>query len=182
MSAMDEAPKPTITIVLMGVSGSGKSSACRALVTRLGWPSVEGDDLHPPANVAKMARGEPLDDADRRPWLAAIATWIGRREAAGHDALVTCSALKGAYRDRLRLGHPSVWFAHLVAPREVLATRMAARSGHFMPLALLDSQLATLEPLGSDEPGAAFPTDRSPAATAVAILARLHALGHLASP
>jgi gluconokinase len=106
-----------------------------------------------------MAAGHPLDDADRWPWLAAIAAWIGERERAGQNALVTCSALRRAYRDVLRRGHPSIWFVHLIVPRAVLAERMAHRRGHYMPASLLDSQLDTLEPLGSDEPGIVLQAD-----------------------
>ena len=141
------------TLVLMGVAGSGKSSVMAALAARLGWPALEGDALHPPANLAKMAAGVALNDADRAPWLAAIGQWIDEREAERRSSVVTCSALRRAYRDTLRAGRPSVWFVHLAASREVLASRMTHRDGHFMPASLLDSQLATLEPLGADEPG-----------------------------
>jgi gluconokinase len=164
------------TVVLMGVAGVGKTSVMRALAARLHARTQEGDELHPPANVEKMASGVPLTDDDRRPWLDAIARWIGGQERAGNDAIVTCSALKRAYRDRLRNGHPSVWFAHLVAPRDVLAARMTTRHGHFMPEALLDSQLAALEPLEPDEPGATFPTTASPDQVAEAIAARLRSV------
>lgn len=143
----------TTSIVVMGVSGSGKTSAARELTRQLGWEYIEGDDLHPEANVAKMAAGHPLDDEDRWPWLRRIAEVIGEHEAAGTSIIVTCSALKRVYRDLLREGHPSVWFAHVDVPREVLAARLAKRQGHYMPPSLLDSQLATLEPLGDDEPG-----------------------------
>ncbi|HET7028052.1 MAG TPA: gluconokinase [Candidatus Limnocylindrales bacterium] len=165
------------TVVLMGVAGVGKTSVMRALAPRLLATTQEGDELHPAANVEKMASGQPLTDDDRRPWLDAIAGWIGEQERAGSDGIVTCSALKRAYRDRLRDGHPSVWFAHLVAPRDVLAARMTTRPGHFMPESLLDSQLATLEPLQPDEPGASFPTTASPDEIAEAIAARLRAVG-----
>jgi gluconokinase len=141
------------TLVLMGVAGSGKSSVMNGLGERLGWPALEGDDLHPQTNIDKMAAGVPLTDADRMPWLDAIARWIGERERRRESSLVTCSALRRAYRDVLRAGHPSVWFIHLVAPPAVLESRMAGRTGHFMPTSLLASQLATLEPLGRDEPG-----------------------------
>jgi len=144
----------------MGVAGAGKTTVAAELVRILGWPALEGDDLHPPANVAKMAAGTPLDDADRLPWLRAIAHWIGRREEAGDNAVVTCSALRRSYRDVLRDGHPSVWFAHLAAPQDVLARRMATRKGHYMPAGLLQSQLETLEPLAPDEPGRAFDAHR----------------------
>jgi gluconokinase len=141
------------TIVLMGVAGSGKSSVMGALVARLGWPALEGDSIHPPANVAKMAAGVPLTDDDRAPWLAAVGRWIDEREMERSSSVVTCSALRRAYRDALRAGRSSVWFVHLAAPRDELAARMAQREGHFMPVSLLDSQLATLEPLALDEPG-----------------------------
>jgi gluconokinase len=152
---MDSPPSipATTSIVVMGVSGSGKTSAAREITRQLGWQYIEGDDLHPAANVEKMAAGHPLDDEDRRPWLRRIAEVIGEHEAAGTSVVVTCSALKRAYRDLLRKGHPSVWFAHVDVPREVLAQRLAARQGHYMPPSLLASQLATLEPLGADEPG-----------------------------
>ena len=100
-----------------------------------------------------MAAGTPLDDEDRWPWLRRIAAWIGEQEAAGRDAVLTCSALKRSYRDLLRDGHPSVWFAHMQVSQQVLADRLAQRKGHYMPPSLLDSQLATLEPLADDEPG-----------------------------
>jgi len=152
---MDSSPSipATTTIVVMGVSGSGKTSAARELTRQLGWEYIEGDDLHPAANVAKMAAGTPLDDEDRWPWLRQIAEVIGAHEAAGTSLVITCSALKRSYRDLLREGHPSVWFAHVDVPREVLAERLAQRTGHFMPPSLLDSQLATLQRLADDEPG-----------------------------
>jgi gluconokinase len=142
------------TIVVMGVSGSGKSTVMHALAERVGWPCAEADDFHSPANVQKMRLGHPLTDEDRWPWLAAIAGWIGEQEMAGRDAIVTCSALKRAYRDVLRAGHPSVWFAHVAPPRQVLEERLRRRKGHYMPPSLLASQMATLEPLQPDEPGA----------------------------
>jgi gluconokinase len=152
---MDSSPSipATTSIVVMGVSGSGKTSAAEELTRQLGWEYIEGDDLHPEANVAKMASGIPLDDEDRWPWLQRIAEVIGEHEAAGTSVIVTCSALKRSYRDLLREGHPSVWFAHVQASPEVLAGRLANRQGHYMPPSLLDSQLATLEPLGDGEPG-----------------------------
>jgi gluconokinase len=152
---MDSSPSipATTSIVVMGVSGSGKTSAAEELTRQLGWEYIEGDDLHPEANVAKMAGGIPLDDEDRWPWLQRIAEVIGGHEAAGTSVIVTCSALKRSYRDLLREGHPSVWFAHVQASPEVLTERLANRQGHYMPPSLLDSQLATLEPLGDGEPG-----------------------------
>ena len=141
----------SVVVVVMGVSGSGKSTVGRALAARLGVPYAEGDEFHPKANVDKMASGHPLTDADRWPWLRSIAGWIGGQPEGG---VVTCSALKRAYRDLLRSAG-DVWFLHLTGDRALLADRLGARSGHFMPAALLDSQLADLEPLGPDEPGLA---------------------------
>lgn len=126
-------------VVVMGVSGTGKSTVGRALADELGLPFVEGDDLHPAANVAKMSAGVPLTDEDRAPWLDVIATHLA------DPVVVACSALKRAYRDRLRRVAPDLALVYLHGSRELLATRMAGRDGHFMPTTLLDSQLATLE-------------------------------------
>ena len=163
----------TTTAVVMGVSGSGKTTVARAVADRQGWRFAEGDDFHPPANVAKMAAGHPLDDGDRDPWLAALADWIGARERAGESSVLTCSALKRAYRDRLRAGHPSVLFLHVDVPVEVLRERLARRRGHYMPASLLDSQLATLEPLAPDEPGARVDGTGDPDQVVDAVLDRL---------
>jgi carbohydrate kinase (thermoresistant glucokinase family) len=140
-------------LVVMGVSGTGKSTVAKALQQSLGWPFAEGDDLHPPANVAKMAAGIPLEDADRWPWLDAIAAWTAAQAAQGHSTIVTCSALHRAYRDRLREAAAGTRFVHLTGSPELLAERMGARKDHFMPPSLLTSQLETLEPLQPDEPG-----------------------------
>ncbi|PRX44172.1 gluconokinase [Prauserella shujinwangii] len=137
-------------IVVMGVAGSGKTTVGTALAAMLGVPYAEADDFHSPANIAKMSAGVPLTDADRMPWLRAIARWIGAHTHGG--GVVTCSALKRRYRDVLRAGGPA-WFLHLHGDRDLLARRLTARRGHFMPVALLDSQLADLEPLEPDEPG-----------------------------
>ena len=161
------------SVVLMGVAASGKSSVMAALVARLGWPALEGDALHPSANVAKMAAGSPLSDADRAPWLDAVGDWVSAREAERTSAIVTCSALRRAYRDVLRRGRPSVWFVHLVAPRSVLKARMQQREGHFMPAAMVDSQLATLEPLGPDEPGTTLDATSTPDEIAEQLVATL---------
>lgn len=142
-----------MTVVVMGVSGSGKTTVARELARRLGWPFAEGDDFHPAANVRKMAAGQALDDDDRGPWLRRLAAWIGAREQSGDSAVLTCSALKRAYRDLLRDGHPSVWFVHVTADPDLLRARLAGRSGHYMPPSLLDSQLEALAPLQADEPG-----------------------------
>jgi len=140
-------------VVVMGVSGSGKTTVAAMLAGTLGANFLEGDDLHPRANVEKMRSGTPLDDADRLPWLRRIADWIGERERAGRSGVVSCSALRRRYRDLLRDGHSSVRFALLLADPDVLDARLRARSGHFMPASLLGSQLATLDPLEADEPG-----------------------------
>jgi gluconokinase len=161
------------SLVVMGVAGSGKSSLMAALAARLGWPALEGDALHPASNVSKMAAGIPLTDEDRRPWLEAIAAWIGEREAARESSIVTCSALRRDYRNILRRGHPWVWFVHLVAPPTVLEDRLEHRIGHFMPASLLASQVATLEPLGSDEPGTTIVALASPGELADELIERL---------
>jgi gluconokinase len=170
---MREAAAMTRTLVVMGVSGVGKTSVAAELVERTGWAFVEGDDLHPEANRAKMAAGTPLDDDDRWPWLRRIAAWIGEQEAAGRDAVLTCSALKRSYRDLLRDGHPSVRFVHLLAPPELIKNRVDARRGHYMPPSLLASQLDTLEPLAPEEPGFAVETTHSPVDVADQVLQRL---------
>ncbi|MFK0040298.1 gluconokinase, GntK/IdnK-type [Paenarthrobacter sp. NPDC090517] len=137
-------------IVVMGVAGCGKSTIGAALAERLGAEFLDGDSLHPQANIAKMASGTPLNDDDRAPWLAEIG---GRFPASNSSLVIACSALKRSYRDIIRSADPSVVFVHLHGSRELLNARMAARPGHFMPASLLDSQLATLEPLQDDEAG-----------------------------
>ena len=138
----------THRIVIMGVSGCGKSTVGAALSAALGIPYRDGDDLHPAANVEKMRAGIPLGDADRWPWLDRVAETL----CHGAPVIVGCSALRRAYRDRIRAGACGpVRFVHLTGSRDVIAARMAARQGHYMPLSLLDSQLATLEPPGRDE-------------------------------
>ena len=141
-------------IVVMGVSGAGKTTTGEALAARLGWPFVEGDAFHPPSNVDKMAHGTPLTDADREPWLRALASQIAAAEARGESSVLGCSSLKRAYRDILRSGAPRVRFLHVHGTRELLSDRLNHRAGHFFPPKLLDSQLATLEPLAPDEDGA----------------------------
>ncbi len=138
-------------LVVMGVAGSGKTTIARALAERLGWRFQEGDALHPPANVAKMSAGTPLTDEDRWPWLHAIAAVIDTWRAEGASGIVTCSALKRAYREILIGNRPDVRLVHLAGDKPLIAARMAARKGHFMPTALLDSQFATLEPPRDDE-------------------------------
>lgn len=138
-------------VLIMGVAGSGKTTIARALAERLGWRYQEGDALHPQANVARMSAGTPLTDADRWPWLHAIAAVIDTWRAEGQNGIVTCSALKRAYRDILIGPRADVRLVFLAGDKPLIAARMAARTGHFMPPALLDSQLATLEPPGPDE-------------------------------
>lgn len=137
-------------IVVMGVSGCGKSTIAQALAARLGLPFVEGDALHPPRNVALMAAGTPLTDEDRREWLDAIAGALAQG-ASRQGVVVSCSALKRVYRDRLREGAPRLQLVHLVGDAALLEQRLSARAGHYMPVSLLPSQLATLEPPQADE-------------------------------
>ncbi|MFF6878858.1 MULTISPECIES: gluconokinase, GntK/IdnK-type [unclassified Streptomyces] len=138
-------------VVVMGVAGTGKTTIGPLLAARLGVPYAEGDDFHPQANIDKMSAGTPLTDEDRLPWLDAIGTWAHGR--AGHGGVVSCSALKRSYRDRLRAAAPGVVFVHLTGDRALIEDRMSHRQGHFMPTALLDSQFATLQPLAADEAG-----------------------------
>ncbi|MCV7099299.1 gluconokinase [Mycobacterium palustre] len=135
----------------MGVSGSGKSTVGVALARRLRVPFVDADTLHPPANIAKMSAGEPLDDDDRHPWLQKVGEWLARHRDGG---VASCSALKRRYRDQLRAHCPGVEFLHLRGTPELIGGRLATRTGHFMPAALLRSQFETLEPLGAGEAGA----------------------------
>ena len=164
---------PTVTLVVMGVSGSGKTTVAHGVAKQLGWVFAEGDDFHPLSNVEKMRAGHPLTDEDRWPWLEKLADWIGEREAAGENAVLTCSALKRTYRDALSHGHPSVRFVHVTVSRATLKTRLEHRRGHYMPASLLDSQLATLEPLEPDEPGFTVPGDGSPEEVVADVVARL---------
>jgi gluconokinase len=163
---MSSAPQPPV-LVLMGVSGSGKSAVGALLAGRLGWDFEEGDELHPAANVAKMAAGHPLDDEDRWPWLARVAQWIVARTSTGSPGVITCSALKRSYRDVLRGEH--VLFVYLAGTREQIARRLAKRHGHFMPASLLDSQFEALEPPTPDENAITFDlADSADGAAAVA--------------
>ena len=148
-------------IVVMGVSGSGKTTVGALLAGRLGWNFVDGDDLHPPANVAKMRAGTPLTDEDRWPWLDVIAAWIDTARAA-RPGVVTCSALKRVYRDRLLADRPDVRLVYLHGSYDVIATRQAARQGHFMPASLIASQFATLEEPGADERAISIAVDLEP--------------------
>jgi gluconokinase len=156
------------SVVVMGVSGAGKSTVGRALADALALPFVEGDDLHPAANVSKMAAGIPLTDADRAPWLDLVAA-----ELAGPPVILACSALRRVYRDRLRAVAPDLALVYLHGDRELLAARMAARPGHFMPTLLLDSQLATLEPPTPDENAIGMDVVLPPAEIVKRVITRL---------
>ena len=147
----DDDQKPVI-LVVMGVSGCGKSTIGRLLAERLGWPFQEGDELHPPSNVAKMHAGTPLSDVDRWPWLQRIGERIDAWRRSSSSGLITCSALARRYRDFLRADRPEICFLHLKGQRSLIAERLAARSGHFMPAGLLDSQFAALELPAPEEP------------------------------
>ena len=139
-------------LVFMGVSGTGKSAVGRPVAERLGLEWTEGDDVHPPANIEKMRGGTPLTDEDRWPWLEALHDWTAEHDAAGRSTGLACSALRTAYRDVLRRDLPDTVFVHLVGDKELILGRMRSRD-HFMPPALLESQLATLELLEPHEPG-----------------------------
>ena len=143
--------KQVPVLLVCGVSGSGKTTIGTLLAQRLGWAYAEADAFHPAANVAKMASGLPLDDADREPWLAAIGVFIDEATALERSAVVTCSALKRAYRDELRSGRPNVRFVFLDVPYDVVSERLAKRAGHFFPPELLASQYRDLEAPGPDE-------------------------------
>lgn len=145
-------------VVVMGVSGSGKSTVGAALSQRLRVPFADADDFHPPENIAKMTAGHPLDDNDRYPWLEAIGAWLAAHADGG---VMSCSALKHRYRDQLRRHCPDVEFLHLSGTPEVIGRRQASRPGHFMPASLLASQFATLEPLTPDERGLTIDVDQN---------------------
>ena len=159
-----------MSLVVMGVSGCGKSTIASAVALRAGATFIDADDLHPASNVEKMAAGIPLTDEDRMPWLAAVGDVLAQHPDL--RVVVACSALKRSYRDLIRERGGSVLFAHLVGSRELLAERMGARPQHFMPLALLDSQLATLEPLEPDEQGLILDIAEPPDQITDAILSR----------
>lgn len=160
-AASGESAGPPIVIV-MGVSGSGKTTVGALLAGQLGWLYAEADDFHPRANVEKMAAGHPLTDEDRWPWLEAIGQWIDERRAAGEPGIVTCSALKRSYRDVLSRDRPEVRIAYLNGSHDLIASRMVARHGHFFKAGMLDSQFADLEPPAPDEHVLSVPIDGTP--------------------
>ena len=168
------APGSELRVIVMGVSGSGKSTVGALLAERLGVPFIDGDDLHPPANVAKMAAGTPLDDDDRWGWLDAVAAVLARPGGS----VVAASVLKRAYRDRVRAGAPGTRFVLLHGTPELLRSRMEARVDHFMPATLLASQLATLEPLEPDEGGLDYDIALEPTAIAEAAAAAVRSVAH----
>jgi gluconokinase len=150
---MSSAPKSDdpLVVVVMGVSGSGKTTVAAMLAHRLNWTYEDADWFHPPSNIEKMHRGEPLTDEDRWPWLQGMAAWIDATRRVGNHATLACSALKRVYRDILIGERCDVRLVHLQGDRDLIAHRLAARDGHFMPASLLDSQFATLEEPGPDE-------------------------------
>ncbi len=165
-------------VVLFGVSGSGKSTVGVRLARDLGWPFHEGDDDHPPENVAKMMRGVPLDDDDRGPWLEAIRRRMADLDAAGRSAVISCSALKRGYRDRLRTAAREVRLVYLRGSRELIRQRLEGRRGHFMPDSLLESQFEALEEPRPGEPGTiTVDVDRPPSEVAEAIERGLDLVG-----
>ena len=158
-------------LVVMGVSGSGKSTVAAMVAEQVGWEFAEGDAMHPQANVDKMHAGTPLTDEDRWPWLDVVAGWISGHLDAGTNGVVTCSALKRSYRDVLRA--PGVVFVHVAGDGALIEERMAQRSGHFMPTSLLQSQLATLEPPQPDEAHVTIAADRTPEEESAEVVERL---------
>lgn len=163
-----------IVLVIMGVSGCGKSTVAALLSRALNWSFEEGDSLHPQANIEKMAAGHPLDDEDRWPWLARVAEWTEECLDAGRNGIISCSSLKRSYRDIInRRGH-GVEFVYLAGSKKLIAERLAARHGHFMPTTLLDSQFAALEEPTADEPSIRVEIGASAGEIAEDVLATLH--------
>lgn len=166
---------PPQVLVVMGVSGVGKTTIAKALDERLHWPFQEGDELHSKANVDKMASGRALSDEDRAPWLRAVAAWIEARRQAGEPGVITCSALRRSYRDAVTGGHPGVRVVYLKADRAVIAERLSQRQHHYMPADLLESQLATLEEPSLDEHALTVQVHGSVEDIAAEIVAKLQA-------
>lgn len=160
-------------LVVMGVSGSGKTTIGQRVANRLGAEFVEGDELHPAANVEKMRSGEALTDDDRWPWLHKVAARLGELAGTEHGGVVTCSALKRSYRDVLREGWPRLFLVHLAADKSKIAERVASRDHEYMPASLLDSQYADLEPLEQDERGVTVDAARDRASNVADVLAAL---------
>ncbi|MGV9184462.1 NADP-dependent phosphogluconate dehydrogenase [Arcanobacterium canis] len=165
-----------VHVVIMGVSGSGKTTVAGIVADRLGWELAEADDFHPQANIDKMASGQPLDDDDRWPWLESITQWMREEGSRLRSTVVTCSALKRSYRDVLRQAGSRVVFFHLDGDHELLTNRLAARTDHFMPASLIQSQFSTLEPLEADEEGDVIDIAETPSAIATTIEKRIRAI------
>lgn len=163
-----------VHLIVMGVAGSGKSTVAEAIQKALGWPFAEGDDFHPQSNVDKMSEGRPLTDGDRLPWLRALAEWTAERDAKGQSTIVTCSALKQAYRDELRKGGRTI-FVHLHGSKDILLERITGREDHFMPPELLESQLDTLEPFAPHEDSLPCDIANTPEQIAQSVVDRLPA-------
>ena len=172
--AMNSAALPSV-LVVMGVSGSGKTTVAAMLAGRLGWEFGDADDFHPAANIRKMQGGAPLTDADRAPWLAAMAAWIVATRAVGRHGVLACSALKRAYRQVLIDGHDDVRLVYLQGDRALIGGRQAARHNHFMPASLVDSQFATLEEPGPEEHAVTISVVPHPPAIVAAIVAAVGA-------
>ena len=160
-------------IIVMGVAGSGKTTVASQTAQRLHWHFAEADSFHPPANIARMRDGIPLTDEDRWPWLDAIAAWIDSMRAAGEHCVVACSALKRAYRARLAAGHHDVRFVYLKGDYDIVAARMSGRTGHYMPLSLLQSQFDALEEPDPAENAIVAPIEKPPEEIVAAIVAAL---------
>ncbi|MGO3042654.1 gluconokinase [Ancrocorticia populi] len=167
----------TTHLIVMGVAGCGKSTIAQEIADRLGWSLAEGDELHPQANIDKMSAGTPLTDEDRWPWLDLIVDWTKTQAEQGQSTVVTCSALRRSYRDRLSAAPGKTYFVHLAGTKELLTARMNARKGHFMPPALLDSQLDTLEQLETDELGVVVDIDADVDTIVAVALSELEKLG-----
>jgi len=162
-----------MVIIVMGVSGSGKSTVASQLAGRLRWGFAEADKFHPPANIAKMTAGTPLTDDDRWPWLDAIAAWVDSVRSRGEDCVVACSALRKAYRERIAAGHDDVRFVYLKGTYETIASRMGGRTGHYMPVSLLKSQFETLEEPDAGEGAIAIPIEKAPGEIVAAVIATM---------
>lgn len=166
-----------ICLVVMGVSGAGKTTIAERLAERLGWPMGDADEHHSESSIEKMEAGTPLTDEDRIPWLGEVRDWIDEQSAKRENTVMACSALKRAYRDILREADAHVVFVHLSADHDVLASRIGSRKGHFMPSRLLESQIGDLEPLEPDEAGIAVDVADSPEQITETILRELHFIG-----
>lgn len=164
---------PTRHVVVMGVSGAGKTTVAKRISEVTGFAFAEADDFHPESNIARMRSGIPLDDAARWPWLRDLARWMTVRHHEGISTVLACSALKRSYRDLLRQGPPSVDFVHLDGPTDVIRERLSLRTAHYMPVSLLDSQTATLEPLWPDESGLVLDLRLAPDQIVSAVVDRL---------